>query len=273
MPQQGYPQQYPQAPPAQVIHTAGYNPSPYPGEIEKPKASLRKPVLVTVAIIMVLLVAVVAVKVYEDSRNVISPSDKQPTTANTYSPGADIVKRSDGKLDLSQRITPSSYLKQQAIKANANEQINLSSGFSYMVTGAKTYTPTDTTLKPTDGKKFIAVSIVVGDRTQTDSISVSYLDFTLRDGHNQTLTPDSATLKVLNNFLANPNALGPGDQINGTVIFQVDSSAVQWSVVHVENYQKTTDGSSFSVEGDVNVVLDPVKTSSDSTTTTSGTAN
>lgn len=263
--------QGPQMPPAgapgygpQQAHTSGYNPNPYPGEFETKKPlQFRKIVTVVASLVMVLLLVAVVLKIVDDSRHINVTDDKSKANPGTTSnadnggTGDDLENRSDGKLGLSTRTDGKSGLKEQSLQAKVNQQINLSSGFSFMVTEVKDYTPADTTVKPAEGKKFISVSVVAGNRTNSRDIDMSYVDFKLRNAKNELLTGDNATLKALNNQLASPTTVKPGMQINGIIVFQVDAAAVEWALVHTETYQKVTDGSSFNVQGSIVLQLAP----------------
>jgi|GEM_PF-2294503 len=232
-------------------HTPGYNPNPFPGETEQ-KSSNRKIIIYAATAVMVLLIVIVIVKVISDGKQ-IDPNIKPGTTTNT--PGIPNVSTpNDDKLDLSQRLDSQSSLKEQSLQASIKQQVNLSSGFSFMVNDIATYTPTDPTIKPADGKRFIKVDVVAGNRAKSDNIDVSYLDFKLRNGRNELLTGDGATLKLLNNYLASPSSLQPGSQVSGSIIFQVDSDATEWALVHSESYRKITDGTSFTVQGSIALV-------------------
>ena len=263
-PQNGYIQ-----PPLQPNPYSGYNPSPYPGEESKPKS--KKLVFIIVgAVVLLGAIAAIAVVSSKTGQNTGTPQatethDQQPGTVNA---GSDIVPRTDGQLDLSVKADTSKSIKEQTIKAKTKEQINLSSGFSFMANKIEAYTSNDAAVKPAAGKQFVVVSIVVGNRAQTNSLSVSYLDFKLRDKDSTLLSAQTASQQILSNILANPSALKPGEQLAGKVVFEVNATDTDWVLIHKETYQKTTDNTTFNVEGDAVVTLTPTASTDSGTTTT-----
>ncbi len=189
-------------------------------------------------------------------------SDK-PATTNKPAPGltanpalADIAARPDGVLDLSAKIDTSKSIKPQSIQAKIKEQVNLSSGFSFLVKALGTYD--SASAKPVTGKKLIILQVVVGNRAQSENVSVSYLDFKLRDSNNNLLNGHTATQQVLNNSLASPSAIKPGEQIEGRLIYEVEAAETEWALIHKETYQKTTDNTTFTVEASIAVSIKAV---------------
>ena len=51
---------------------------------------------------------------------------------------------------------------------------------------------------------------------------------------------------MLNNLLASPTELKPGEQIEGRLIYEVESAEKEWTLVHKETFQKTTDNTTFT---------------------------
>ncbi len=49
----------------------------------------------------------------------------------------------------------------------------------------------------------------------------------------------------------------PGDQIEARLVYEVEAAEAEWALVHKETYQKTTDNTTFTVEGRVAVSLKP----------------
>ncbi len=250
-PQQPYgaPQQ-PGYPPVQSpMPTSGYNPYPYPGEAEAPKSrGPNKLILGVVAVIIIVGILFAALSAGSGDKQA---PQTQTTNEPTVKPAADVVPRSDGRLDLSSKIALGKSLKAQTLQAKINEQINLSSGFSFMVTKIEDYVPTSPSTKPAAGKKFIVVTTAVGNRNDTSNLSVSYLDFRLRDESNALVAGHITTNEILNNSLSNPVELKPGEQLSGKVVFEADATDYNWVFKHGETYQKTTDNTSFTVEGEI----------------------
>jgi flagellar basal body-associated protein FliL len=247
--------------PLQPNPYSGYNPDPYPGETEEKTKSNgpNKMIFVVIAVIVVLAVGVAVIIAAMNNKSPSAPTNNTPKTA-TSDAGADVVPRNDGQLDLSVKVDTTTSIKEQTVKAKTKEQINLSSGFSFMATKIEAFTPSDPTVKPGAGKQFVVVSVAVGNRAQSNTTSVSYLDFKLRDNDNNLLAGHASTQAILGNTLANPTSLKPGEQVTGKIVFEVDATDTSWVLVHKENYQKTTDNTTFSVEGDAVVSTTPAAT-------------
>jgi hypothetical protein len=181
--------------------------------------------------------------------------NQNQTTEETESTTvADTMPRDDGRLDLSKRTSATENLKAQTIKAKEREQVNLSSGFSFMVNQVETYVSPNPTTVPSANKKFIVATIVVGNRSSSN-LSVSYLDFRLRDESNQLTAGHITTNEILNNPLSNPTELKPGQQLTGKIVFEADAVDTKWVFKHSETYEKTTDNTTFVVEGEISVEL------------------
>lgn len=253
----------------------GYNPYPYPGEYGAPAKKKGAGKFIAAGGVLVLITIAVLVMVLTASSgggNTGNQSTQEQTGQQTTSnAGADVVKRPDGTLDLSQKVSSSKTLKAQVVQAKEKEQINLSSGFSFMVNGVEDYVSPNPTTKPGEGKKFVVATIVVGNRNTAGNISVSYLDFRLRDKGNQLIPGHITTNEILNNPLSNPSELKPGEQINGKIVFEVASADKDWVLRHTETYQKTTDNTTFNVEGEVVVSLSLPDTETDDEGTPDGT--
>ncbi len=270
-PQQPYPPASPTGyqplQPLQPNPYSGYNPNAYPGEVDSPRAkggkAPNKLIFGVIAGIVVLAVlAAVAIALTGNKNSGTSTTTTPSTNSNA---GDDIVPRSDGQLDLSAKVDTTTSIKEQTVKAKTKEQLNLSSGFSFMATKIETFTPSDPNVKPAAGKQFVAVSLAAGNRAQSNTLSVSYLDFKLRDNDNNLLAGHPSTQAILGNALANPTSLKPGEQVTGKIVFEVDATDTDWVLVHKESYQKTTDNTTFNVEGDAVVSLKSTTTTSPAT--------
>jgi len=248
--------------------TPGYNPYAFTEEYtaQTIKKGPNKSVILTIALLGLLSVGIAVLTFLPDNtknNTGTTPDNKSTTTSNA---GKDVLDRSNGELDLSSRISLNKALKAQKIQAKAKQQVNLSSGFSFMVNKIEDYTSPNPTTKPAEGKKFIVVTAVVGNRLDTGNLSVSYLDFRLRDQNNTTLPGSVITNEILNNTLSSPTELKPGEQLTGKVIFEVSVTDTSWVFKHSESYQKTTDDTTFIVEGEIVVDTTPAATISESTT-------
>jgi hypothetical protein len=233
----------------------GYNPDLYPGESGRKQRGPNKRIFGIIIVIVVIAVVAALVIAAMNSKGSAPPPSNNNTQDAPSDAAADIVPRTDGQLDLSAKVDTVSSVKEQTIKAKLKEQVNLSSGFSFMATKIEPYTSADPAVKPGAGKQFVIVSVTVGNRAQATATSVSYLDFKLRDIGSNLLAGHSSTQAILGNALANPTALKPGDQVAGNIVFEVNATDTDWVLIHKETYQKTTDNTTFGVEGDVVVTL------------------
>jgi hypothetical protein len=229
----------------------GYNPYPYPGEYDRSSRKGPNKGIFIIGGIVVLLIIIIAVAAsMSGGGNGNNNGAQQPNTDTSTKTVKDVVDRDDSTLDLSVKTT-NDALKAQTIKGNTRQQLNLSSGFSFMTTKVDDYL-TNNSIVAGSGKRFVIATIVIGNRLQSDNISVSYLDFRLRDQNNVAIAPQgAATNSVLNNPLSNPTELKPGEQLTGRVVFEVGATDTNWVLVHSETYQKTTDDTTFNVEGDI----------------------
>ena len=257
--------------PLQPNPYSNYGQPPYPTQSPRPsrRRGPGKTVFVIIVVAVVVLVGMATLIAMTSSGGGNEPTDT-PTDQKTATTGSleDVVPRNDGQLDLESKLDTSQSVKEQTVKAKEKEQVNLSSGFSFMASKVEAYTSANPAVKPAEGKKFVSVSIVVGNRAQSNTISVSYLDFKLRDVDGNVLVSHASTQEILSNTLANPTALKPGEQINGKVVFEVDANDNGWVLIHKENYQKTTDNTTFSVEGDISIGLPTAGTTTPPATTT-----
>jgi hypothetical protein len=224
--------------------------------------------IIAVSIAAVALISIIIAVLVAASQNKPAPQTPQPQQQTEAGGMADVVARPDGSLDLSKRLDTSKSVRSQTVQAKINEQVNLSSGFSFMVKGIDDYD--SATIKPSTGKKFVILLVAAGNRAQSGDLSVSYLDFKLRDSSNRLLNGHPATQQVLNNLLASPTELKPGEQIEGRLIYEVELAEKEWTLVHKETYQKTTDGTTFTVEGRIAVKLQADSDDSSTGSTRSG---
>lgn len=198
-----------------------------------------------------LLLAVLIASATNGSSKPTTSSNKAVSSSVTGNLLPDIISRPDGTLDVNNLINTSKAVKPQSIQAKVNEQVNLSSGFSFLGRSVGTYQSSNP--QPQAGRKFILIQVAVGNRSRNDNLSVSYLDFKLRDAENQLLDPHPLTQQLTGNSLAQPTEIKPGRQIDGRLVFEVDALQQSWLLVHSETYQKTTDNTTFTVEGRVSL--------------------
>ena len=240
------PGQQPAPPASYNPYDFATNPSYAPAPAKK---GPNKAVLAAIVILGLLAVMIVALTLMPSSDNKNNANQNQNNNANQAA--KDVADRDDGTLDLSSRVTLNQSLKAQKLQAKVKQQVNLSSGFSFMVNKIEDYTSPNPTTKPADGKKFIVITTVVGNRLNSGNLSVSYLDFRLRDSDNNALPGHIVTNEILANQLSSPTEIKPGEQITGKVVFEVSATDTSWVFKHSETYQKTTDNTTFTVEGEI----------------------
>jgi hypothetical protein len=96
-----------------------------------------------------------------------------------------VVDRPDGTLSLDTTVDGQDSLKTQNISATVGQQINLSDGFSFMVSDVspltsfkRTFGGRESTVTPDEGNKLIKVTYVVGSRLEApETISFSSYTF------------------------------------------------------------------------------------------------
>lgn len=209
---------------------------------------------VLIALIVVVISAITSKQpVTKTSGNLSSTAQKALST-----PLPEAVNRTDGTLDLTRRVETSRVIHAQVVQAKLGQQVNLSNGLSILARAIANYD--SSTIKPAAGKKFVIVLVVAGNHALTEHISVSYLDFKLRDSTNHLLNSHAATLQLLNNPLANPTELKPSDQVEGRLIYEVGADEQEWTLVHKESYRRKTDDTTFVVEGRIALDTKPVAT-------------
>ncbi len=150
---------------------------------------------------------------------------------------SEVVDRSDGKLDLSNLIDPQDIIKEQDIKAKVNQQVNLSDGLSYMVTGVeRNFVSTSRFLKAGTGKELVKVNFVIGNRDKTGETYISSGDFNIKNSAGGMQDAKYTTTDDFADSLE-PQELASGKQIKGSLIYEVDKGE-QISVVTEQKYEK-----------------------------------
>jgi hypothetical protein len=157
---------------------------------------------------------------------------------------ADVVDRSDGTLDLSNLIDNQKTIKEQTVKGKIKQQINLSSGTSYMVTSVdRNVTSTSTFVKAGPGKELIKVNIVVGNRDKDTNMYVAISDFQLRNSAGGLQSPEFVTADEIAGALESQD-LASGKQVKGALVFEVDKNEKLSALITDDTYQLYGSGSS-----------------------------
>lgn len=135
---------------------------------------------------------------------------------------ADVVDRPDGTLNLQPLIVPSDTVKNQDLQGKLNQQINLSSGMSYMITKVdRNYTSTARFLQPGRNKELVKVSIVVGSRKKTGDLYLGSSFLTLINSANGEVLPEFASPDEVTDAFQG-GSIASGKQVKGVLIYEVD---------------------------------------------------
>jgi len=178
---------------------------------------------------------------------------------------ADVVDRTDGTLTLETTINKQDSLKAQEITAKLGQQINLSDGFSFMVSKVtpvdsfkRTSLGKETTVVPEEGNKFIEVSYVVGNRLEspsTHSFSSYSFDLVNKDTKDEYraetfLSTDSLMPETYYNL--DMDSLTSGMQTPFTLYYEVPSDAALY-VERKTSYKNYETDEKIDVIGRVNL--------------------
>lgn len=157
---------------------------------------------------------------------------------NSVTGTPDVMDRSDNTLDLSNLIPDvDNTIKNQDVKAKLKQQVNLSNGMSYMVTGVtRGYAPTSRFLKASSGKEFIKVDVVIGDRSKDETIFASVAVFKFKNSAGGLQDAEYVSESDMPGALKGQE-VDPGKQITGSVLFEVDKDE-QGSLVTSDKYEK-----------------------------------
>lgn len=202
-----------------------------------------------------LLLLVILITVVAASSSSSSSNGRSRSSTGALAALPEVVNRPDGSLDLSRRVDTSKVLRAQKIETNGpNKQVNLTSGVSMLVGAIGNYNATSGNVAA-NGKKYIIVLVVLGNSSLKSNISLSYRDFKLLDKSNQSITPSPMTQQILNNPLAFPTEIKPGNQLEGRLIYEVSGSDQNWTLSHKESYHKSSDDSTFTIESKIGITL------------------
>lgn len=212
-----------------------------------------------VVLLLIILIAIVAASGSGSSSNVL----KRGTTG-ALAALPEVVSRPDGSLDLTRRVDTGKVLRAQKVETSGlNKQVNLTSGVSMLVGAVGNYNATSGNVAAA-GKKYIIILVTIGNSSLKDNISLSYLDFKLLDKSNKLISPSAMTQQILNNSIAYPTEIKPGNQLEGRLIYEVDGSEQDWVLSHKESYHKSSDDSTFYIESKIGINLKPGSRASDS---------
>jgi len=209
-----------------------YGHQAYPGTAAH-TAGDKKTTMLVIAAVVVLAIGALGYYLFAN----LGKSSNNPLSA-VVGGSSDVVNRSDGKLDLSGLIDTSSTIKDQDLKAKINQQVNLSSGLSYMVTKVdRNWTPAaGSYLKADANKELIKVTVVVGNKAKSGSQYVSDSLFKLLNSAGGYQDSELASKDDTPDILDGQD-VAPGKQTSGAIIFQVDKGEAV-SLATDDTYQR-----------------------------------
>ena len=153
-----------------------------------------------------------------------SGGDSNPISdiTNKITGGADVIDRSDGTLDLGNLIDRQETIKDQELKAGLNQQLNLSDGISYMVTGVeRNFSGESRYLQPDADKEFIKVNIVVGNRNQDRSEYISKRFFKIKNSAGGLQSPIFVSQSDLPDAFTG-SSVDAGKQLKGVLVYEIN---------------------------------------------------
>ncbi len=169
--------------------------------------------------------------------------------------GPDTQKLNGDKLDLSKLFEASIAEHAQDIKGKVKEQINISDGVSFAVTGIERgWSTGDDYYKPSKNKEYIKVAVTAGYRGKTGSGSVSDSSFKLLNSKGGLQDNRYLSDKLLpdNELSSGSTTLNPGDAHSGWVVYEIDKGE-QVTLVYEKKGYSYADGTSkeFIMKGSV----------------------
>lgn len=209
-----------------------YGHQAYPGTSPH-AAGDKKTTMFVIAAVVVLAVGALGYYVFAN----LGKGSNSPL-ASVAGGNSDVVSRNDGKLDLSGLIDTSITIKDQDLKAKINQQVNLSSGLSYMVTKVdRNWTAaTGSYLKADANKELIKVTVVVGNKAKSGSQYVSDSLFKLLNSAGGYQDSELASKDDTPDILDGQD-VAPGKQTTGAIVFQVDKGEAV-SLATDDKYQR-----------------------------------
>lgn len=219
---------------------------------DMPKRQFPKLAIIISSAAIVLLIGggFLAIQLFKSDSSGSSNNSQNKAVASKE---VDTQARTDGTLDLSNLVDYRQVIKTQNISAGLNQQVNLSDGISYMVTGIDRNATIDNKYyKPGTGKEFVKVNVVVGNRRNSGSIYLGGSDFKLKNSagglQNYKFISESYAPGVLVS-----TDVESGKQISGFVVFEVDSNETLASIVTSESYSNSSTGEKVTIDSAVSL--------------------
>lgn len=210
-----------------------------------PKARNVKRQLILLAISLVAVLGIVAggvIYLNHSKSNLLSG-----TTNSTNGDANAVVSRSDGTLDLSKLIDVRTALKSEDLQAKMNEQINMSDGISYMVTGVqRNFTSSSPSLQAKAGKELVKINLVIGSRMKSGTAYIDSTFFKLKTSAGGLQAAENVAASDVPDALIN-ESLTPGKQAKVAIIYEVNKDEPISAVVTSNQFKNS------STSGDVTI--------------------
>ena len=157
------------------------------------------------------------------------PSVKQATAQSEFGPN--VETRTDGKLDLTNLISPNLNSFQQYISFSLNQQVNFSNGMSFMVTGFQKGWQSQSYYSPLNTSDYLVeLNFVIGNRTnQTQTMSIPDVNATFNSVSKNVLSyPYDQSINGLPNLVNMElnTQLQPHQQIGGAIVVEVPNNTL-----------------------------------------------
>lgn len=202
------------------------NSSPMLPPVPEPKKSHSK-LVILIIVIAVAVLALLAAAIYFWPK-----LNTQQSAQNTQDPKANQDIKIPETLDLPPMIDPHKVSVNENIKAKLGDQVHLTSGTSLALTSVdyaweyKIDTTKFVTSEDTDfnGEKFIAITLLIGNREANELKYFSYSNFNLKNSEGQHLAGSDITLyapKVEEAGFVRTAVLEPGQQEKGFMLFEI----------------------------------------------------
>ncbi len=203
-------------------------------EAQKPKTLAGK--IFGIIIVIVALVgaggSVYAAQYVKNARQ-LTYEEQNPSAAKLESDIKQAIKDSgpdtqdgiDGKVDVSKLFDARLGQHEQDVKAAQNKQINISNGFSFMVTGVERNWNTGSKYKvPNKGKEFVKIAVSVGSRSKNGYQIGTNIGFNAVNSKGGVLEEETLSKTIIpdNELVNNSDSMNGGDVRNGWVVFEVD---------------------------------------------------
>lgn len=222
-----------------------------PPPSRKQPATKRRPLVIAAIGLLFIGGAVAAIAVRQtadqqasiNERDVSTPTISSAETSQGQTPAQPaampaVSPRTDGSLDLSQRVDLSDGLSPQDLDAAINDQINLSDGVSFMITGLEYGWSGGGSVKNFPGQELVKLDVVVGNRTEAQPY---YLTSGFIKLQGQAGAPLLAYPISKADFpeLIEARDIAAGEQVRGSIIYAIKAGDRGHRAVVAQQYNMT----------------------------------